>query len=176
METPSNLSSIAEPGLLRDIHDTLRSMQDETRHVAAVVASLDEKISLLAEPKGASEVAMGLPQAFRETDSVTSSVDKPLSHDVNLDIPLPSDKIPGADILGHARPQHQSSWGRNTNLGLTGKSRIILTTYPGQSGIHPIPMNWGHADPMLRGPVLVSRDQSTIRRRNGMRFGIACHK
>ena len=46
-------------------------------------------------------------------------------------------------------------------------SRIILTTYPGQAGISPLPMNWGHSDPLQRGPVVVSRAQSTIRRRNG---------
>ncbi len=47
-------------------------------------------------------------------------------------------------------------------------SRIILTTYPGQSGINPFPMQWGHPDPMLRGPVVVSRNASTVRRRNGI--------
>ena len=46
-------------------------------------------------------------------------------------------------------------------------SRIILTTYPGQAGIDPLVMNWGHKDPMQRGPVVVSRNKSTIRRRNG---------
>lgn len=47
------------------------------------------------------------------------------------------------------------------------KSRIILTTYPGQSGINPLLMNWGHPSPHLRGPVVVSRNQRTVRRRNG---------
>lgn len=47
-------------------------------------------------------------------------------------------------------------------------SRIILTTYPGQAGIDPIPMNWGHHDQLQRGPVIVSRSQSSIKRRNGM--------
>src|SRR5271154_3804990 len=36
-------------------------------------------------------------------------------------------------------------------------SRIILTTYPGQSGIDPIPLEWGEPDPAKRGPVVVSR-------------------
>ena len=51
----------------------------------------------------------------------------------------------------------------------TATSRIILTTYPGQSGIDPLIMNWGHDDALKRGPVVVSRSQSTIRRRNGER-------
>lgn len=47
-------------------------------------------------------------------------------------------------------------------------SRIILTTYPGQSGIDPVPMNWGDGDPLKRGPVVVSRHTKTIRRRNAI--------
>ena len=47
-------------------------------------------------------------------------------------------------------------------------SRIILTTYPGQSGIDPIPLSWGEADPAKRGPVIVSRQQGNIRRRNAI--------
>lgn len=41
------------------------------------------------------------------------------------------------------------------------------STYPGQSGINPLPMDWGNKDPQERGPVVVSRTQSTLRRRNG---------
>ncbi|KAL9641367.1 MAG: hypothetical protein Q9204_000002 [Flavoplaca sp. TL-2023a] len=47
-------------------------------------------------------------------------------------------------------------------------SRIILTTYPGQAGIDPVPMNWGHHDRLQRGPVIVSRSQSSIKRRNAI--------
>ncbi|CVL13108.1 related to bifunctional GTP cyclohydrolase II/3, 4-dihydroxy-2butanone-4-phosphate synthase [Fusarium proliferatum] len=46
-------------------------------------------------------------------------------------------------------------------------SRIILTTYPKQIGINPLPMEWGNQDPVKRGPIVVSRAASTIRRRNG---------
>ncbi|KID69802.1 GTP cyclohydrolase, partial [Metarhizium hybridum] len=47
-------------------------------------------------------------------------------------------------------------------------SRIILTTYPKQIGIDPLRMDWGNPDPTKRGPVVVSRSPSTIRRRNGL--------
>ena len=40
-------------------------------------------------------------------------------------------------------------------------------TYPGQAGINPLPMDWGNKDPQQRGPVVVSRSATTIRRRNG---------
>ncbi|KAI2641799.1 putative GTP cyclohydrolase II [Hypomontagnella submonticulosa] len=47
-------------------------------------------------------------------------------------------------------------------------SRIILTTYPKQIGINPLPLQWGVPDPTTRGPVVVSRSSSTIRRRNAI--------
>ena len=47
-------------------------------------------------------------------------------------------------------------------------SRIVLTTYPGQSNIDPVQMNWGDPDPQKRGPVVVSRQSTTLRRRNAI--------
>ncbi|KAH8174254.1 GTP cyclohydrolase II domain-containing protein [Sarocladium implicatum] len=47
-------------------------------------------------------------------------------------------------------------------------ARIILTTYPKQIGINPLPMDWGNGDPLKRGPVVVSRASSSIRRRNAI--------
>jgi hypothetical protein len=46
------------------------------------------------------------------------------------------------------------------------QSRVILTTYPGQVGILPIPMNWGSSDPAVRGPIVASRHSSSIKKRN----------
>ena len=46
-------------------------------------------------------------------------------------------------------------------------STHYFRTYPKQIGINPFPMSWGDADPQRRGPVVVSRLPSTIRRRNG---------
>jgi hypothetical protein len=47
-------------------------------------------------------------------------------------------------------------------------SRIVLTTYPKQIGVKPFPMEWGHPDPQVRGPVTVSRAASTIGKRNAI--------
>jgi GTP cyclohydrolase II len=47
-------------------------------------------------------------------------------------------------------------------------SRITLTTYPGQSGVDPAPLNWGKLDPLERGPVVVNRSASTIKHRNAI--------
>ncbi|ODA78467.1 hypothetical protein RJ55_05848 [Drechmeria coniospora] len=50
-------------------------------------------------------------------------------------------------------------------------TRIVLTTYPNQTGINPLPMDWGNIDPKKRGPVIVSRSPSTIHRRNAIGGG-----
>lgn len=165
MQTPSKVSSTTtELDVLKDIQTILQSVQTETRHLAAAVANLDERITLLAVPKSIPDVANDL-------------VNKLNSHNASPETsPLSPDKISDVDAIGNARTQNQSAPGRNPNPGLGGKSRIILTTYPGQSGIHPVAINWGHEDPVLRGPVVVSRNQSTIRRRNGMCFGTDCHE
>ncbi|KAF5102634.1 hypothetical protein D0Z03_000379 [Geotrichum reessii] len=47
-------------------------------------------------------------------------------------------------------------------------NRITLTTYPGQVGVAPIAINWGEADPSLRGPIIVSRNAKTLKYRNAL--------
>ncbi|KAF4943869.1 hypothetical protein FGADI_13105 [Fusarium gaditjirri] len=54
-----------------------------------------------------------------------------------------------------------------TLLGQLNK-RIVLTTYPGQSVANPIPLNWGAATASERGPVIVSRHDETLKRRNAI--------
>lgn len=48
-------------------------------------------------------------------------------------------------------------------------SRVVLTTYPSQAGIHPIPIQWG-AGPTARerGPVVCSRIKSNLPIRNSI--------
>ncbi|GAA5822512.1 hypothetical protein JCM3770_002443, partial [Rhodotorula araucariae] len=46
--------------------------------------------------------------------------------------------------------------------------RVILTTYPGQVGIHPIPLNWGAGTADERGPVVASRQAKSLKLRNAI--------
>ncbi|KXJ93343.1 GTP cyclohydrolase II [Microdochium bolleyi] len=46
--------------------------------------------------------------------------------------------------------------------------RIILTTYPGQSVVDPVPLKWGEATAEERGPILVARSSETLKRRNAI--------
>ncbi|KAH7490725.1 Uracil-regulated protein 1 [Fusarium oxysporum f. sp. matthiolae] len=75
----------------------------------------------------------------------------------------PSVEVPAASGDKLKAPALPSSEQRQQQ-GFT--SRIILTTYPKQIGINPLPMDWGNQDPVKRGPIVVSRAASTIRRRN----------
>ncbi|GAA5875213.1 hypothetical protein JCM16303_005047 [Sporobolomyces ruberrimus] len=46
--------------------------------------------------------------------------------------------------------------------------RVILTTYPGQVGIHPIPLNWGAESAEARGPIVASRQPNSLKVRNAI--------
>ncbi|CAO3643624.1 unnamed protein product [Cunninghamella blakesleeana] len=46
--------------------------------------------------------------------------------------------------------------------------RVILTTYPSQHGIRPIPLKWGAGESKERGPVIASRHAGSIKKRNAI--------
>ncbi|KZO97095.1 hypothetical protein CALVIDRAFT_545299 [Calocera viscosa TUFC12733] len=46
--------------------------------------------------------------------------------------------------------------------------RVIITTYPDQTGIKPVPLQWGGPTPAERGPVICSRLPSNIKLRNAI--------
>ncbi|KAJ3111649.1 hypothetical protein HDU96_005485 [Phlyctochytrium bullatum] len=78
--------------------------------------------------------------------------------------PMPQAGSFGSGILSvspHARSVSSS-------LAPLYNHRIVLTTYPGQVGINPIPLNWGHPDPEIRGPIVASRNPSSIKVRNAI--------
>jgi hypothetical protein len=176
MDLRNKYPSAAELGLLKDIQNiqiTLQSVQTQCGHLDVAVADLAQRITaLLAESKNIPNVADSLSQPLNGTYSGTPSGDKARTTNADSDVSSSSaGQTAGVDVLGHARTKNETSVGRNPGIG--GQSRIILTTYPGQSGIHPVPMNWGHVEPSQRGPVVVSRNPSTIRRRNGKICGIS---
>ncbi|KAJ2710323.1 Uracil-regulated protein 1, partial [Coemansia spiralis] len=50
-------------------------------------------------------------------------------------------------------------------------SRVVLTTYPSQLGIDPVPLTWGAKTAAERGPVVVSRQHDTLGKRNAIGAG-----
>lgn len=147
--------------LLNRIQVTLQSIQQDYHHLSTTVASIEGRVNVLAGVKKLQDAA--------EKSSLTANGAKAIqTHLATEDVvsmesaaPLPSTTLVHYDSSTEKPAlSSRSSSGAST-------SRIILTTYPGQSGIDPLVMNWGHQAPNQRGPVVVSRSQSTIRRRNG---------
>ncbi|KAH7007978.1 GTP cyclohydrolase N terminal-domain-containing protein [Ilyonectria destructans] len=118
------------------------------------------------------EAMSGKPVADAQDDGTTVSTVVPVSGvfdpDSGNDRSATESTVPDnaieAVVTQTAVPSSSPS-GSGQRAGYT--SRIILTTYPKQIGINPLPMDWGNSDPLKRGPIVVSRAPSTIRRRNG---------
>lgn len=152
--------------LLKEILTTLQSVQADYRELSTVVRDLWGRLNVVTEHQsshqsltGSDQGARGLQHASekpKEQPTRPSPAMNPTASPSLLSLDGPRSFLPNG---ASASPQ------RNLPPGVS--SRIILTTYPGQSGIDPLVMNWGHPDPPQRGPVVVSRSQSTIRRRNG---------
>lgn len=127
---------------LQAILATLKTMQTQQSQVSATVATLNARVDQL---------------------SIDDDVHLPEKHRVPASLPVtPTPSTPSSSAPSKAAAS--VNW---ESKKTASSSRIILTTYPGQSGIDPISMDWGNLDPMLRGPVTVSRHQNTVRRRNG---------
>lgn len=148
--------------LLGQIQSTLQTIQRDYKQLAAAIDSINRKIDVSSEFKPTQDVTREqLPDSRMSLISIPSyASDKAATSNPKLDSVLTTsgEQFEGIDNAVPPPLSNRSS----------GSSRIILTTYPGQSGIDPLTMRWGHADPKLRGPVVASRSQSTIRRRNGM--------
>ncbi|EAQ86547.1 conserved hypothetical protein [Chaetomium globosum CBS 148.51] len=75
---------------------------------------------------------------------------------------------PSATLPAEAGTQTPPVVPQSPELKSAFSSRVVLTTYPKQIGIKPLPLEWGAADPLQRGPVTVSRVPSTIGKRNAI--------
>lgn len=125
----------------------LTSIQNEHQELVSTVDAIAGKVNVLADVK-----------QLQNTKSLQSNGHASKSPAPSQSIPLESPTIRAAE--GSPSPEIQA---RRTSVS----SKITLTSYPGQSGVDPCPMSWGAPDAAVRGPVVVSRHPSTIRKRNG---------
>ena len=158
---------IGQRVLLDEVLSTLRILKLEHQELSATVDSINGRLTILADVQNVKDMA-GSQKGVVATGTnvgVTSQLNQDQeTSKLNMNTPvLPPLLFVDGDALGTQASAPNNSTARKS----TSTSRIILTTYPGQSGIDPLPMSWGHQDPGQRGPVVVSRSQSTIRRRNG---------
>ena len=142
--------------VLEQIQSTLQNVQSDYQTLARTIGTINGRVNDL----------LRLQESPNETEPVVYASTGILASEApEKQEAIGSDHVP----TGRDAAESSSEPGTkpiNDHRAIT-TSRIILTTYPGQAGIDPLVMNWGHPDPAQRGPVVVSRSRSTIRHRNG---------
>ncbi|KAK3078017.1 hypothetical protein LTS18_008643, partial [Coniosporium uncinatum] len=141
--------------LLTEIRDGLKSLKQEHVMLSSSVDAINGRVNTLAGIKDVHDAA---------------AVDKPKQPHQNGGFKEEKDiKSPPVDTSASERPTSASPSLIDAPARRSSTStKIILTSYPGQAGVDPIIMNWGSKDPTERGPVVVSRHPSTIRKRNAI--------
>ena len=140
--------------LLKEILEGLNSLRKENSQLASAVDAINGRVNMLSEIKQIKDEAKGQPShglLEKAKEAVVSLSEKTAE--------VVSKQYEESPLAADAAPRRAS---------VSKTSKIILTSYPGQAGVDPLPMDWGHKDPAVRGPVVVSRHSNTIRRRNGM--------
>lgn len=127
---------------IQQILEILQTLQSDQKALTSAVDAINGRVNALSGVKELKDIAAPTPAPVRKVATPAS----PTSEEVN-----PPQEVAATTI---------------TKTPST-TSKIILTTYPGQGGMDPIPLSWGAQDPEARGPVVVGRGKSTIRRRNG---------
>ncbi|KAL2036999.1 hypothetical protein N7G274_010284 [Stereocaulon virgatum] len=146
-----------QPELLQRILATVKSIQERYEHLPAALEAIQGQVNVLA---GIKQVQDAVGERHPAPPQTTANM---VNHQVSHSDQAATDR-PSSSRTDDSESHHVTTPRKHS----TTTSRIILTTYPGQSGIDPLPMDWGNPDPQQRGPVIVSRSQSTIRRRNAI--------
>ncbi|KAI7154284.1 Uracil-regulated protein [Hortaea werneckii] len=148
-------SSDDSNALLQEILGTLKSLKQDHSQLSSAVDAINGRVNVLAGVKQSHEgIAHDASYPSPKVGASSPRV-PPRSRDS-------VSSLDGKDPNGQAHTA--SSPARSSAL----TSKIILTSYPGQAGVDPLPMEWGAKDPEKRGPVVVSRAPSTIKRRNAI--------
>ena len=147
--------------VLVEILSTLKKLQQDHAQLATTVETLKTRPDSSHTPLPFPALTQSRP--FTSRDSNSPSLDP-------VQVARAADGLSSSppSSLGLASLANKASPTILPQRKSSVTSRIILTTYPGQSGIDPVPLEWGHPDPAKRGPVVVSRHPSTIRRRNAI--------
>lgn len=138
--------------VLKEILDGLKALRAENSVLAASVDKINGRVNMLAGIKQIKD------EAASEAANGTLTAEKASEADAGKSVEAVSEQYEQPPSNADAEPRRTS---------VSKISKIILTSYPGQAGVDPLPMEWGAKDPAVRGPVVVSRHPNTIRRRNG---------
>ncbi|KAF2095180.1 GTP cyclohydrolase II [Rhizodiscina lignyota] len=148
-------------GLLTEILSELKALKQENVHLASTIDEINGRVNILAGIKQVKAVGGISSPVLKPSPQIRPGSETPPT------LPKPAESIkevsdeyqpvPGSPTSEMPAPRRPST-----------THKIILTSYPNQSGVDPCPMQWGHKEPAKRGPVVVSRHPSTIRRRNAI--------
>ncbi|EPS43429.1 hypothetical protein H072_2587 [Dactylellina haptotyla CBS 200.50] len=146
----------SQEALLQQILAAVSSLQTDNKTISESVSTLTDRVNRLAIQTAAptTQGSPSIPPIYKSSLGVTGSIGDAAIKTT----PTPSVEEAVAKGEDQSKPRQGSMY----------SSRIILTTYPGQSGIDPVVMDWGNADPLKRGPVVVNRGSTTVRRRNAV--------
>ena len=147
--------------LMKQILSTVQSIREDYQHLSAAVECIQGQVNVLSRVKQVHDTTTTNHRSSTPTASAQSSR--------TGDERVARASSPGSGSTGPSEAPSDGECLYERKHSATATSRIVLTTYPKQSGIDPLLMNWGHDDALKRGPVVVSRSQNTIRRRNGKR-------
>ena len=151
--------SSSSDALLKEILEGLKSLRQEHSQLASSVDAINGRVNMLAEIKQIKDEA-------KEKPSNGTTVVSGIAEKVKDAVAAVSEKtVEAVSKQYEEAPPAVDAPARRASVSKT--SKIILTSYPGQAGVDPLPMDWGHKNPAVRGPVVVSRHANTIRRRNG---------
>jgi len=139
--------------LLKDILEGMNALRKENSQLASALDLINGRVNMLA----------GVKQL---QDEASSGASNGVSNKVQVKETESEKTVEAVSQQYEQPPANIDTSPRRVSVSKT--SKIILTSYPGQAGVDPLPMDWGHKDFNVRGPVVVSRHPSTIRRRNGM--------
>ncbi|KAF2630247.1 hypothetical protein BU25DRAFT_419267 [Macroventuria anomochaeta] len=145
--------SSADNAVLKGILEELKAMRLENSQLASAIDKINGRVNVLAGVKQVKD------EAASEAANGTLSKEKAKEADSAQTVEAVSQLYKPTSLNAEAPPRRVS---------VSKTSKIILTSYPGQSGVDPLPMEWGAKDPAVRGPVVVSRHNNTIRRRNAI--------
>ncbi|KAF3925090.1 hypothetical protein AA313_de0208962 [Arthrobotrys entomopaga] len=151
----------SQEALLQQILAAVGSLQSDNKTLSESVSTLTDRVNRLAIQTAAPGIQSSptIQPVFRSSLGVSQSsgsLGDPAIRPTSSGTPSVDEAV--AKSESQSKPRRGSAY----------SSRIILTTYPGQSGIDPVTMDWGNADPQKRGPVVVNRGSTTVRRRNAV--------
>ena len=170
MATISPVIPHEDTGILKQILATVQSIQQNYSQLAAAIESIQGQVNTLA---GAELIRNTTEEpSVMNDEHYTLSPSMSKDHHPRYSRAATSSPPASLNFRQESLPNRDFSPLRK-KVGGNSISRIILTTYPHQAGMDPLALNWGHEDPLQRGPVVVSRNQSTIRRRNGVYLNFA---